>query len=128
MTTTTTDTRPVVRSLTRLENRLLDEVPVSYSMRARNVAHWADREAVAAETPGQRAAEWTAATLDHPAVVIGWIDQHLGTLNIGVVRAAVRYMDRDGELHEYFEASPFPGGWSRVRRDEVLTVRSAETL
>lgn len=121
--------RKVVRNLSDLETRLLDEVPSDgWTMRARNVAPWWVAEAVAAETPGERAAEWTAATLGHETVVIAWVSQDLGTLDMGVVRGAQRGTHRDGETWEYFEASPFPGAWTRVTREEILTVRHAATL
>jgi len=120
-------TATATRTLNDLEISLLDAVPsTGWTMRARNVAPWWDAEAVAAETPGERAAEWTAALLGHETVVIAW-EGEMG-VEIGVVRGAHRGTNADGSTWEYFEASPFPGGWSRVTRDQILTVRHAATL
>jgi hypothetical protein len=75
-------------------------------------------------TPGERAAEWTPARLNHASAVIVWRGEF--GIEMGAVR--VRRPARAGYPEDTFEASPFPGGWTSVPLSAILLVRHPVTI
>lgn len=107
--------------LSQLEREWLERIPTGMALSSRANVDWMNDT----RTPGEKAAEWTPARLDHESAIIVYRGE------FGLSMGAVRYRypkGYAGRTEDTFSVSPFPGGWDEVGISRILLVRHPQTI